>query len=309
MDGAIGGAMSAVDAAAYTNDQQNVTVTTLYTLSAATDQLFIQNPPNNGTQTVPVAVTLNGSLLNFTAANGFDILPGVNVATNNAVATGVGFAALTVGGVTSLYTIDLTTGAASFKGAISNGSLPAQGLALQGEAVMGGIPAIAISDDGSQLRRFNTATAGTTNSGPVMGIAGSEVLVGIDWRPQTGQLFGLGVNAAANNATLYRIDPQTRTATAIGATGQIAFVALDGVTPVDLPAAGGYGFDFNPTVDRVRVVTNTGLNFRINPNTGAPVDRTRIRLTAFRPMGRSTACRWARPASAGPPTRTASGSR
>ena len=29
---------------------------------------------------------------------------------------------------------------------------------------------------------------------------------------------------------------------------------------------------FNPTVDRVRVVTSTGLNVRVNPITGAPVD-------------------------------------
>ena len=28
------------------------------------------------------------------------------------------------------------------------------------------------------------------------------------------------------------------------------------------------GFDFNPTVDRIRVVTNTGQNLRLNPNDG-----------------------------------------
>ena len=33
-----------------------------------------------------------------------------------------------------------------------------------------------------------------------------------------------------------------------------------------------FGFDFNPSVDRVRVVTDTGLNFRINPNTGVLID-------------------------------------
>ena len=29
------------------------------------------------------------------------------------------------------------------------------------------------------------------------------------------------------------------------------------------------GFDFNPTVDRIRVVTSNGENFRPNPETGA----------------------------------------
>ena len=98
------------------------------------------------------------------------------------------------------------------------------------------------------------------------------MLVGIDYRPQTGQLYSLGVNDTANNATLYLLDPQTGAAMAVGAVGQVAFVDAAGM-PVDLPAAAsGYGFDFNPTVDRVRVVSNSGLNFRVNPNNGAPVD-------------------------------------
>ena len=98
------------------------------------------------------------------------------------------------------------------------------------------------------------------------------MLVGIDFRPQTGQLYSLGVNDTANNATLYLLDPQTGAAMAVGAVGQVAFVDAAGM-PVDLPAAAsGYGFDFNPTVDRVRVVSNSGLNFRVNPNNGAPVD-------------------------------------
>ncbi len=95
--------------------------------------------------------------------------------------------------------------------------------------------------------------------------------MGIDWRPQTGQLYGLGVDTAANHASLYLLDPQTGAATAVGPTGQIAFVDAGG-NPVDLPTGYGYSFDFNPTVDRIRVVTDTGLNFRVNPNTGVPVD-------------------------------------
>jgi hypothetical protein len=33
-------------------------------------------------------------------------------------------------------------------------------------------------------------------------------------------------------------------------------------------AANGYGFDFNPQADRIRVVTGSGKNFRVNPNNG-----------------------------------------
>src|SRR5690606_10720728 len=94
----------------------------------------------------------------------------------------------------------------------------------------------------------------------------------IDFRPQTGQLYALGVNDMADNATVYVIDPQSGGATVVGSEGLVRFVTTTGAT-VDLPPASvGYGFDFNPTVDRIRVVTATGLNLRINPITGEPVD-------------------------------------
>ena len=32
--------------------------------------------------------------------------------------------------------------------------------------------------------------------------------------------------------------------------------------------------DFNPTVDRIRITTDGGLNFRINPNNGLPAAAT-----------------------------------
>jgi hypothetical protein len=71
---------------------------------------------------------------------------------------------------------------------------------------------------------------------------------------------------------LYSIAPQTGIATPLGTSG--TFVAADGTTPVLIGNGTGtsFGIDFNPTVDRVRVVTHTGLNFRVNPNNGAPVD-------------------------------------
>src|SRR4029077_16274931 len=130
----------------------------------------------------------------------------------------------------------------------------------------GGFPAIGLDAAAANLIRFNTSSPGATSSVALGALAAGEALVGIDFRPQTGQLYGLGVNATANNATLYLIDPQTGAVTATGTAGQIAYVDAAGAA-VDLPAAtAGYGFDFNPTVDRVRVTTGTGLNFRVNPN-------------------------------------------
>jgi len=266
MDGPINGATVVVEAAAYTNNEQNATVTTLYTISAATQTLYIQNPPNAGTQTTPHAITLNGNPLNFSAGEGFDILPHVDVGSSNAVATGTGLAVLNVSNAQSLYTIDLSTGAATQLGTFGSGPSTILTMAVQGEDVHDGLPAVALGS-ANTLRRFNTATPGTAVSVAVVGLVAGETLVGIDWRPQTGQLFGLGFNAGngTGSATLYLLDPQTGAATIVGTASSIA----DGTgTPISLAGATSFGFDFNPVPDRIRVVTDNGLNFRINPNNG-----------------------------------------
>ncbi len=269
-DGAINGATTSVSAAAYTNNRpNNGNITTLYTLDPTTNALFIQNPPNAGTQTSGVTVTIFGvAVLDFTAVSGFDIAPGVNAAASNAAVTsGVGYGVLKTASSSNLYQIDLTTAVAT-----PLGNLDVRSFAISPE--LGA--AIALDSAGSSLIRFDPTTPGTTTSVAISGVAAGEVLVGIDGRPQTGQTYGLGVNATANTATLYLIDPQSAACTAVGVAGQIAFVDGSG-NPVDLPDAAtvGYGMDFNPTVDRIRIVTGSGLNFRVNPNTGAPVDGDR----------------------------------
>jgi hypothetical protein len=270
-DGNINGSgVTGVAAAAYTNNQPSSIAVTQYTLDDVSNALYIQNPPNNGTQTLGQTVFFNAAPLDFTAINGFDIPPGVNTATNNmAVAAGSAYAALGVGGVNGLYRINLPDAVASLVGPIDTGAAPIQGLAAQANRPRS---AIGLSGSGVNLVRFNLATPGTSTTLPLSGVAAGETVVGIDFRPQTGQLFGLGVNATANTATLYLIDPQTGAATAIGAVGGITLVDA-AAAPVDLPATSvGYGFDFNPVVDRIRIVTGTGLNFRVNPATGAAVD-------------------------------------
>lgn len=269
-DSNINGGTTVVDATAYTNNSPNVVATTQYALDAVSNTLFIQNPPNNGTQTAPLPVTLGGIPLDFTAVNGFDIPAGINVTTSNTPATGQAFSALTVGGVTELYTIELSTGVATRVGTIGAGTTTVQGFAIQNQ-VSGGTPIVGLTTANS-LVRFNSSSPGTVTTVAITGLTVGETLVGIDYRPATGQLFGLGVNDATNTGTAYIIDPQTGVATLVGtAAGQITFVDATGAV-IDLPAAGNYGFDFNPTVDRIRVVTNSGLNFRLNPITGAPVD-------------------------------------
>src|SRR6266516_4865920 len=78
-----------------------------------------------------------------------------------------------------------------------------------------------------------TPSVGT--SIPVTGLVAGQTLVGIDVRPTNGLLYGLGVNAATDTATLYNISVLTGVATIVGSP----------VLGLDLPAS-GYGFDFNP---------------------------------------------------------------
>ena len=105
----------------------------------------------------------------------------------------------------------------------------------------------------NQLVGFDQNSPGQVSSSvPVTGLASGEVLLGIDFRPATGQLYALG-----SASQVYVVDTATGVATAVG--GPFA-PALEGTA---------FGFDFNPTVDRIRVVSDTGQNLRLNPETGA----------------------------------------
>lgn len=103
----------------------------------------------------------------------------------------------------------------------------------------------------NRLVSFDSATPGTLMSDvAITGLASGEIALGIDARPLTGQLYILG-----SSNKLYTVG-LGGTASAVG--GGFA----PGVTGTD------YGFDFNPTVDRVRVTNDVDENRRLNPITG-----------------------------------------
>ncbi len=89
----------------------------------------------------------------------------------------------------------------------------------------------------------------------VAGLQGGEDLLAIDVRPSNGVLYALG-----STSRLYTIDTVTAFATQVGA------------GPFTTPLSGThFGFDFNPVADRIRIVSDTGQNLRINPDTGSVV--------------------------------------
>lgn len=102
---------------------------------------------------------------------------------------------------------------------------------------------------GNQLVTFDSATPNTILSSLfINGLTGGADVAGIDFRPSTGQLYVL-----STNSILYTANVSNGNLTTVGALG----TPLNGVS---------FGFDFNPTVDRIRVTSSTGQNLNVNPN-------------------------------------------
>lgn len=125
---------------------------------------------------------------------------------------------------------------------------------------------------GNQLVCFDGDKPGKERMlGTVTGLEG-EMLVGIDHRvpftdattgaengvPAGGRLYGLG-----SSGGVYTLDVEAADGTSVVATKAAQLdQALSGTA---------FGIDFNPTVDRLRVVSDTGQNLRANVDTGVTV--------------------------------------
>lgn len=92
--------------------------------------------------------------------------------------------------------------------------------------------------------------------------APDSALVGIDTRPSNGIIYGLGDAGGIYELNLDLQKPVLRSRLNVG---------LQGKT---------FGIDFNPTVDRLRVVSDTGQNLRINVDTGAATVDSNLNITA-----------------------------
>jgi hypothetical protein len=240
------GANPNVIAAGYSDNVASTASTTLYVIDTTLDILATQGSGPGQTPTVSPNTgqlfTVGALGVDATDASGFDV--GEN---------GVAYAALTPNGssASQLYTVNLTSGAATAVGAVGS-NLTLKGIAAQPVARS----LVVLASSGTAFATIDTTKLATnptlTN---ITGLAGGQTLTSIDFRPATGQLFG-----STAGGQLYTIDPATGAATALGSglgsplTGNVADV------------------DFNPMVDRLRVVTDTDDNARANPDTGALVD-------------------------------------
>jgi len=230
-----------VGSVAYTDNRAGAATTTLFDIDATTDKLYKQIPPNDG------KLMAVGSLgYDVDETGGFDISPDGSAA----------LAALGHNGKSTLFTIDINTGKAAKIGEFNQQII---GIAIPTEPV-----AYAVSNS-NELLIFNHTSANPT---PIVkkieGIQTGENILGLDMRPKNGQLYALG-----SSSRIYTINASSGVAAVVS--GQLSTTLL----------GAQFGFDFNPVVDRIRIVSNLGQNLRINPDDAVvAADGAIVSLTA-----------------------------
>ena len=111
------------------------------------------------------------------------------------------------------------------------------------------------TDNAGNLLRFREYSPWLAASKPITGLPAGVSLKGIDFRPATGDLYALG-----SDKVVYRVNPRTAIAVAEGP----AFETMPTVLTGDR-----IGFDFNPTVDKIRITSDADENFRLDPDPGS----------------------------------------
>lgn len=109
----------------------------------------------------------------------------------------------------------------------------------------------------------------------VKGLASGETLVGIDTRPNNSTIYAL-----SDKGNLYKLDPATGRVTLVGALKASASAPTNAASSTNPACPSGtaapaftalsgaeFGVDVNPVVDRLRVVSDSGQNLRINMDT------------------------------------------
>jgi hypothetical protein len=110
------------------------------------------------------------------------------------------------------------------------------------------------TDDAGNLLAFRANNPRRVSKMTITGLPMGVSLRGIDFRPATGDLYALG-----SDKVVYRVNVVTAIAVAEGPAFETMPTALNGQS---------LGFDFNPTVDKIRVTSDADDNIRLNPDEG-----------------------------------------
>lgn len=117
---------------------------------------------------------------------------------------------------------------------------------------------------GNRIVTFNRADPSTIlTSMPLTGVPVGEFLLGLDYRPADGMLYTM-----ASGGGIYTINAATGVATK---KSQLTS-SPDNKTPLASLTGSRFALDFNPVADRLRVVSDTGQNLRINVDNGVAIN-------------------------------------
>lgn len=235
-----------VVASAYTNNFANTVLTTLYNITAA-GNLVTQGGVDSVTNPNSGVIANVGSLGTgaISSEAGFDV-DGL---------TGVALAALSRPGAGSsqMFNVDLGTGAATCYGSIP-GNFVVRDFSLPRVQ-----PAVAFAvTSAGNLISFPPNAAGVaapTTVGAVSGMMAGETVIGMDFRPATGDLV-----AVTNQSRIYTINTTSAAATQSPPAAAQFSPGVSGTS---------FGIDFNPLPDRIRLISDAEQNLRLNQITGA----------------------------------------
>ncbi len=264
-----GTATPSVTAASYTNAIPGAGSTALYAIDTASDSLVRigNDPATGGACTAGAADAGNPNCGVVTSIGSLGITGDVLATAGLEIdgKAGAAFGAFTAGSAASstLYTVNLATGAATSVGAITGSIL--KSLTLNANSA---VKVYGLTSDNHLLSFGLTANAFTPNAVTdvaISGLAIGDSLVGVDFRPLNGVLYGIG-----SSGRLYSVNTSTGVVTALLT---LSADPTDTTAPTytSLNTTATYALDFNPTVDRIRLINSANDNFRINPFTGVVI--------------------------------------
>ncbi|MES2628327.1 MAG: DUF4394 domain-containing protein, partial [Bacteroidota bacterium] len=238
---------------AYTNSFIGSTTTQLIVYDDSLNVFALQNPPNNGVLNTLFSSGISVNMSDPTSDMDFwfDKTAGVNkgyfVANNGADTQDI------------FYILNAGTASITPVGNIGS-NLAIKDIAIRIDRTAPaetGKLAYAVSST-VNLLSFRTGTPDYIISAtPITGITTGYTIKGTDVRPLTGELYAFAYNATSQTGKLYTINKTTAIATQVG----------DSLRTLNV--SGEINFDFNPTVDRIRLSSSNNKNYRLHPVTGA----------------------------------------
>lgn len=238
---------------AYTNNFSSACRTTAYYLDTTADRLLVTPDASSGVLNVVGGLTVDAA-----AMTGFDIATAAD-GTQSAVAV------LTVGSSTSLYTIDLTSGAAMLVGAINglNGGETVLGIARPAPATTPPQPLgelVALTENNGLISFNSGLPQQLCTNASVNGLQGSETVLGIDMRPADRNVYAL-----TDAGRLYTVNAATGT---VALRAPLNASTMDTSLPFQGLDGGNITVDVSPVADGLRVLSSNGMNLRVVFDTG-----------------------------------------